>query len=78
MQASGLTEFIPFKAPQLSGANPVSLFALRSGKWLLLAFPQLFSYQQLSMGGGGIHWITILGALFHVWRPEITDGCDNS
>ena len=31
-------------APQLSGANPVSLFTLRSGpsgRWLLLAFPQL-------------------------------------
>ena len=54
------------------GPNLVSFFTLS------LAFPQLFSYQQLSMGGGGIHWITILGALFHVWRPEITDGCDNS
>ena len=33
-------------APQLSGANPVSLFTLRSGpsgRWLLLAFPQLLS-----------------------------------
>ena len=28
-------------APQLSGANPVSLFTSWSGRWLSLAFPQL-------------------------------------
>ena len=37
MQASGLTEFTPFIAPQLSGANLISLFSL------LPAFPQLLS-----------------------------------
>ena len=26
-------------APQLSAANPVSLFTLENGRWLLLAFP---------------------------------------
>ena len=33
-------------APQLSGAHPVSLFTLRSGRRLLLAFPQ-FLYSHL-------------------------------
>ena len=56
-------------APQLSGVNPVSLFTL------FLAFPQLLSNHH---GGGGvsIHWITVWGALIHIWRPEIADGCD--
>ena len=26
--------------------------------------------------GGGICWITVLGALIHIWRPEIADDCD--
>ena len=70
MQAFGLTEFIPSYAPQLSGANPVSLLTL------LLAFPlNLSSYHG---GVGSIWWITVLGALIHIWRPEITDGCEIS
>ena len=42
----GSVNSFPSYAPQLSGANPVSLFTLRSGpigRWLLLAFPQLLS-----------------------------------
>ena len=27
------------------------------------------------MGGGSICWITVLGTLIHIWRPEITDDC---
>ena len=43
MKASGsLNSFLSY-APQLSGANPVYLFTSRSGRWLLLVFPQLFS-----------------------------------
>ena len=66
-QAFVLTEFILSYAPQLSGANPVSLFTL------LLAFSQLL---------GNHHWGmaafagSVLGALSHFWRPEIIDGCD--
>ena len=30
------------------------------------------------MGGGRVFWITVLGALIHIWRPEITDGGDIS
>ena len=41
MQASRITEFIPFL--NLNYPNPVSLFTLRSGRWLLLAFPLLLS-----------------------------------
>ena len=53
-------------APQLFGANPVSLFTL------LLAFPQLLSNHY---GGGSIHWMAVWGALIHTGRPEIADGC---
>ena len=56
-------------APQLSGANPVSLFTL------LPAFPQLLSSHHT---GGSICWIAVLGALIHIWMPEIADGCDIS
>ena len=45
MLLGSLNSFLSY-APQLSGANPVSLFTLRSGpsgRWLLLAFPQLLS-----------------------------------
>ena len=51
------------------GPNPVSLFTL------LLAFPQFLSNH---CGGGSICWIAVLGALIHIWRPEIADGCDIS
>ena len=30
------------------------------------------------MEGRGIPWIAVLGALSHIWRPEVTDGCDIS
>ena len=30
------------------------------------------------MGCGSIRWIAVLGTLIHIWRPEITDGCDIS
>ena len=67
--ASGLTEFIPFIAPQLSGANPVSSFPL------LLAFPRLPSNHLVVVAASAR---SVFGALIHSWRPEITDGCDIS
>ena len=67
--ASGLTEFIPFIAPQLSGANPVSSFPL------LLAFPQLRSSHRVAVAASAR---SVFGALIHIWRPEITDGCEIS
>ena len=30
------------------------------------------------MRGAGICWITVLGELFNIWRPEIIDGYDIS
>ena len=27
-------------------------------------------------GGGSTPWIAVWGALIHIWRAEITDGCD--
>ena len=65
---SSLNSFLPY-APQLSGANPVSLFTL------LLAFPQLLSNQ---LAGGSICWIIDWGAHIYIWRLEIAFGCDIS
>ena len=59
------------------GPNPVSLFTWRSARWLLLAFPSPKHLCNLC-GGGGIWWIAVWGALIHIWRPEIADGCDIS
>ena len=56
-------------APQLPGPNPVSLLTL------LLASP---SSSAITTGVGSTHWITVWGALIHIWRPEIADGCDIS
>ena len=76
--ASGLTEFIPFIAPQLSGANPVSSVTL------LLTFPPasciqgMIAYPESPCQSGSIRWITVFGALTHTWRPEIAGGCDIS
>ena len=70
-----LKSFLSF-ASQLSGAKSLSLFTLRSGRWLLLAFPQ--SSSAVIMVSGRICWISVLGALIHIWRPEITDSCDIS
>ena len=57
---------------QLSGANPLSLLTL------LLAFAQLLSNHH----GVGVEVAAsldpVLGALIHIWRLEITDGCGNS
>ena len=63
------------------GPDPVSLFPLRSsrcGRWLLLASPHPPGHLRNHRGGwgNGICWIAALGALIHVWRPEVSDGCD--
>ena len=63
-----LNSFLSY-APQLSGANPVSLFTL------LLAFPQLLSNQ---LASGIICWIIDWEAHIHIWRLEIAFGCDIS
>ena len=73
MQASGLTELTSFQM-HLSclGADPVSLFTLRSGRWLLPEFPQFLSNHRRV-------WQHLLNCSFesphNIWRPEIIDGC---
>ena len=49
----------------LSGANSVSLFTL------LLAFASSSAITVVS-----IRWIEVWGALIHIWRTKIADGCD--
>ena len=63
---SSLNSFLSY-APQLFGANPVSLFTL------LPVFIQLLSNYY---GGSNARWMAVLGAIIHIWRPEIADGCD--
>ena len=63
-------------APQLSGAHPVSVLTLRSSRWLLLAF--IPPAPQPSPWGVAASPGSVLGALIHIWRPEIIDGCDIS
>ena len=36
------------------------------------------SSSKITMWGGNTPWIAVLGALIHIWRPEIADGCDIS
>ena len=60
----------------LSYLGPI-LFTLRSGRWLLFVFPQLQPWA-ITTAGGSIHWITVLGAIIHIWRPKIANGCDIS
>ena len=36
------------------------------------------SSSAIIVGDGSICWISVWGAFFHFWRPEITDGCDIS
>jgi len=43
MQVSGLAGLVPFISTSATWNNPVSLFTLRSGRWLLLVLPQLLS-----------------------------------
>ena len=47
----------------------------RCGRWLLLAFPELSAN---TCAGGSSCWRAVLGALIHIWRPEIMDSCDIS
>ena len=67
-----LSLFLWICASAVWAPNPVSLFTVRIGRWLVLVFSQLLSNPSR---GGSILWITVWGALIHIWKPEITDGC---
>ena len=59
------------------GPNPVYSF-IRNDRSLLLAFLQLLSNHCGWGGGGSICWISVLGAIIHFWRLDITYDCDIS
>ena len=63
------------QAPQLSGAKYCFLVHLK--EWQMAA-SCISPTPQRTMGGGSIYWITVLGALIHIWRPEIDGGSDIS
>ena len=67
MQASGLTEFIPFKCTSAVWGHPCSLVHLAS------CIPPAPQQSPL-----GVAVSALSGALIHIWRPEIADGCDIS
>ena len=70
MQASGLTEFIPF---------PVHLVSLGPTVFpCLLCFLRSPVSSAVTVVGGSIPWIVVLGALVHIWRPGSADGRDIS
>ena len=76
MQASGLTEIIPFICiPAFWGQVPF-LVQLKEWQMATSAFP--LSSSAVIMVSGTICWISVLGALIHIWRPEITNSCDIS
>ena len=65
--------------PQLSGAKSYFLVHLKdvASGCFLHSLPQselLKNHHE----GGGTCWITVLGILIHIWRPEIIDDCDIS
>ena len=64
-----LDSILPYAA-QLSGTNPVSLFTLRGGRWLLLAFP---SSSAITMVAGGV-----AASPGSVWEPSFTTGDQKS
>ena len=33
------------------------------------------SFSVITLEGGSTLWITVLGTLTHIWRPEVADGC---
>ena len=68
MQASGLPELILCICTSAIWANSVFLVYLAS------CIPP--SSSAVTVGGGSIHVITVLGVLILIWRPEIADGCD--
>ena len=63
---SGLTEFIPFMCN--SDIWGKSCFLVHPASW------HFHSSSAITMlgGVGSIPWITVLGALIHIWRPEIS------
>ena len=71
-------------APQLSGANSVSLFTLLLllffflTLFFLLCFLYFSGSSAITVGHGNIPWMEVWGALIYIWRPEIADGCDIS
>ena len=48
--------------------------------WGPILFPgsPCLLHSPVTVGGDNICWITVWGALIHIWRPDIADGCDIS
>ena len=70
-----LNSFLSY-TPQLSETK--SCFLVHLKEWHMAASCIPPSSSAVTVRGGGICWITVLGALIHIWRPEINDGCDIS
>ena len=88
MQASGFTEFTPFICTTAIWGQILFLVyilsSFRSGRCVVgdcfLLSPLPMSSSAITVGGSGRCCITgidcVWGALIHVQKPEVADGCD--
>ena len=80
-QASRLPEFIPFISTSalwgqiLSPCLPQGVAEVVDGCSVITPTS---SSSSVTLGEGSICWITVLGALILLWRPELANGCDIS
>ena len=78
MQASGVTEFIPFICTSAIFGQPCFLVHLKEWQMAISCIPLAPQQSLWRVRGNSIHCVTVLGAVIHIWRPEIADGCDIS
>jgi len=78
MQASGVTEFIPFICTSAISGQPCFLVHLKEWQMAISCIPLAPQQSLWRVRGNSIHCVTVLGAVIHIWRPEIADGCDIS
>ena len=78
MQASGVTEFIPFICTSATSGQSCFLVHLKEWQMAISCIPLALQQSLWTVGGDSILCIMVLGALIHIWKPEIADGCDIS
>ena len=66
-----LDSFLPYGSSAIWG-QPCFFVHLKEQQMAASCFS---SSSAITMGSGSIPWATVLGALTHIWRPEIADGC---
>ena len=62
----------------LGSLNSLLSYAPQPSGAILFPCSPCFLHSPSSSAITSIHWIAAWGALIHIWRPEIADGCDIS